>query len=109
MSCIIYIPSEPPAYRLIDFEGNASIENVASLTGSLCNVTARSLVDFIELSAAIFDGQLPWMRPSRGSHLGLAAILDKQHHSWAAIVDRQPSWISLAVDGYKWRGDRPPS
>jgi hypothetical protein len=57
-----------------------------------------------------------YQQPSlTGSHLGCArqhvevAILDKQHRSWVAIVDRQPSWISVAGDWYKWKGDRPPS
>jgi hypothetical protein len=39
----LHIQSEPPAYRLIDFKGNASIENVAALIESVCNVIARSL------------------------------------------------------------------
>ncbi len=45
----LHIQSEPPAYRLIDFKGNTSIENVASLSVSECNVIARSPVDFKEL------------------------------------------------------------
>ncbi len=45
----VHIQSETPVYRLIDFEGNASIENVASLKVSVCNVIARSPVDFTEL------------------------------------------------------------